>query len=112
ATGKGATLVRVTSRALVEEANAALEAGPDALLALGARDPLVVLAAALDREGTLDAAARAGIVSDVRARIDAAVLAAERAAPPARQTLFDDVYAKVPPHLAAQQAAAQKEQAP
>ena len=73
-------------------------------------DPLARLRRVLEREKLLDPSADASIARDIRAAIDAAVTEAERAAPPARSTMFDDVYAEVPAHLEAQKA--QKESSP
>lgn len=96
ARGEGATLIdAVTTPSSVAGAE---------VLSLGDSDPLVRFRRTLEREGLLDAAADEAIAKDVRARIDAAVSEAESAGPPARSTIFDDVYAQVPAHLAAQRA--------
>ncbi len=108
--GQGATLIEAETHPLTPTlADEIWQRGGAELLALGDTDPLVVLRRALERDKLLDAAADEAIARDVRAAIDAAVRAAEQAAPPARATMFEDVYAKVPAHLEAQQA--QKESA-
>ncbi|MBX3210011.1 MAG: hypothetical protein KF764_33585 [Labilithrix sp.] len=101
--GKGATLVEVVSPSLEPlEAgaldDAALAAGD--VLDLGPADPLTRLRAALAREGRVELSARDAVVAEVRAELDAAVVAAERAGAPAPATIFDHVYAGVPAHLA------------
>ncbi len=48
----------------------------------------------------LDAAAEESFVREVRAEIEAAIVAAKQAGKPAASTMFDDVYAEVPRHLA------------
>ena len=100
---KGATLIEAVTQPLAPTLPAeAWQRGGAELLALGEGDPLVRLRRMLEREKLLDAAAGDAIVTDVRAAIDAAVVAAEQAGPPATSTLFDDVYAEVPAHLRAQ----------
>jgi len=111
ALGKGATLIEAVTKPLVPILPAETwQRGGSELLALGESDPLVRLRNVLQRENLLDAAQEETIAREVRAAIDAAVAEAERAAPPARSTIFDDVYAEVPAHLEAQKA--QKESSP
>lgn len=111
ALGHGATLIEAVTKPLAPKLPPeAWERGGAGLLALGESDPLVILRLVLEREKLLDAAAEEAIAREVRAAIDAAVAEAERAAPPARSTIFDDVYAEVPAHLEAQKA--QKESSP
>lgn len=102
AEGKGTLLVEVTT-----SPPESLE-GKD-LLALGEHDPIVVLRRVLEQNGRLDAAREEALRAEITAEIDAAVSAAERAARPTAATIFDDVYARVPAHLAAQRAALGKE---
>ena len=99
AEGKGATLVEV-----VTQPPAALTDGFGATAALGVgdSDPLVLLRHYLEREDILGSGEHEGLVAEVRAEIDAAVAAAERAGPPAASTIFEDVYAELPAHLARQ----------
>jgi TPP-dependent pyruvate/acetoin dehydrogenase alpha subunit len=109
--GNGATLIEATTRPLSPVLPVETwQRGGAELLALGETDPLAVLRQVLQRESLLDTAADDAIARDVRAAIDAAVAEAERAGPPARSTIFDDVYAEVPAHLEAQKA--QKESSP
>lgn len=109
--GLGATLIEAETHPLTPTlADEIWQRGGAELLALGEADPLVILRRVLERDKLLDAAADEALARDVRALIDAAVRAAEQAAPPARATIFDDVYAKVPAHLEAQKA--QKESLP
>jgi pyruvate dehydrogenase E1 component alpha subunit len=56
------------------------------------RDPIPAFGALLEREGVLDAAARAEIEQDALARVDAAVAFAEASPPPSPESLYDDVY--------------------
>ena len=101
--GQGATLLEVTTQPLAPSLDDRVWATlGDELLALGDRDPLVVLRSGLD----LDAAGQAAIADEARAAIDAAVVAAEAAGPPARGTIFEDVYAEMPSHLKAQKESA------
>jgi TPP-dependent pyruvate/acetoin dehydrogenase alpha subunit len=100
-TGKGALLVEAKTRPLEPP-----EAGGGDVLAIGDADPLVVLRRHLEREGRFDAAAHDAFVAATRAEIDAAVGAAKAAPAPAPATIFEDVYAEVPEHLARQKEAA------
>jgi TPP-dependent pyruvate/acetoin dehydrogenase alpha subunit len=105
ALGHGATLIEAVTKRLAPTLPAeSWQHGGAELLALGESDPLVVLRRTLQREKRLDAPTDEAIAREARAAIDAAVSEAERAAPPARSTLFDDVYAEVPAHLEAQKA--------
>ena len=69
-----------------------------------ARDPLARLRAYLVHRGALDDAADAAIERELTAEIAEAVAAVEGLGPPARETLFDDVYAELPWHLREQKA--------
>jgi TPP-dependent pyruvate/acetoin dehydrogenase alpha subunit len=101
--GKGATLIEAFTRPLAPTLPAeAWQRGDAALLALGEGDPLVRLRRVLEHERLLDAESDEAITREVRAAIDAAVAVAERAGPPEAATIFEDVYAEVPPHLRAQ----------
>jgi pyruvate dehydrogenase E1 component alpha subunit len=63
------------------------------------RDPIARLARELRAEGALDDA-RVRVIDDaLSAELDAALLRAEAEPPPPRASLFDDVYAELPPHL-------------
>jgi pyruvate dehydrogenase E1 component alpha subunit/2-oxoisovalerate dehydrogenase E1 component alpha subunit len=67
-----------------------------------AKDPLNRLRAYLVRRGALDDARDASLEQELNAEIAAAIAAVEPLGPPARETLFDDVYADLPWHLAEQ----------
>jgi pyruvate dehydrogenase E1 component alpha subunit len=67
-----------------------------------ARDPIARLASELTAEGALDDARAAAIADELSAELDAALLRVEPAALPPRASLFDDVYADLPPHLVEQ----------
>jgi pyruvate dehydrogenase E1 component alpha subunit len=85
AEGKGATLIEALTRPVSSLDDAALAS--DAVLRAGG-ETLVHDDA---------------FVREVRAEIDAAVAAAEAAGAPDAATIFDDVYAAPPLHLAAQE---------
>ncbi len=71
-----------------------------------ARDPIMRFERYLERAGLLDDVKRAAIEGALEAEFDAAIGAIEALPPPARETLFDDVYAgALPWHLAEQRAA-------
>src|SRR5262249_6733894 len=62
------------------------------------------LRAYLVKQGLLDDAGDAALEQALNAEIAAAITAVEPLGPPARETLFDDVYAELPWHLAEQKA--------
>jgi pyruvate dehydrogenase E1 component alpha subunit len=64
-----------------------------------ARDPIARLARSLEAQGALDGAQRRALDDELSAELDAALELAEAASPPPRASLFDDVYAELPPHL-------------
>jgi pyruvate dehydrogenase E1 component alpha subunit/2-oxoisovalerate dehydrogenase E1 component alpha subunit len=66
------------------------------------RDPLRRLRPLLDARGLWDDAREVAFVADVAERLKAEVQRAEADAPPPLESLFDDVYASLPPHLVAQ----------
>jgi len=99
--GKGAALVEVVTGRLVP----ALAEGAwrtAEIVALGDGDPLPRLRRVLERERLLDASAHDALLREAQAEIEAAVADAERGAPPAPSSIFEHVYADVPPHLIAQ----------
>ena len=113
ALGQGATLIEAVTTPLTPKngvggiADDAFPRGAAELLRLGDTDPLSRLRRALEREtllGSEPRAAEEAMLREIRSAIDAAVADALTAAPPARSTIFDDVYAEVPAHLAAQRA--------
>jgi pyruvate dehydrogenase E1 component alpha subunit len=66
------------------------------------RDPLARLRAHVVHRGLLDDAKDAALEQQLNAEIATAIAAVESLGPPARETLFDDVYAELPWHLAEQ----------
>ncbi len=69
-----------------------------------ARDPLARLRRHLVHRGLLDDAIDAAMEQELSAEISAAITEVETHGPPGRETLFDDVYADQPWHLAEQRA--------
>jgi pyruvate dehydrogenase E1 component alpha subunit/2-oxoisovalerate dehydrogenase E1 component alpha subunit len=69
-----------------------------------ARDPLARLRRHLVHRGLLDDALDATLEQELSDEIGAAIGQGEAFGPPARETLFDDVYAEPPWHLAEQRA--------
>jgi pyruvate dehydrogenase E1 component alpha subunit/2-oxoisovalerate dehydrogenase E1 component alpha subunit len=68
------------------------------------RDPIARLRRYLEREGLHDEAREQALEATLNAEIATAIAEAEALAPPARATLFDDVYAELPWHLREQRA--------
>lgn len=68
------------------------------------RDPLLRLRRHLAARGLLDDAREAALEAELNAEIAAAVAEVEGMAQPARETMFDDVYAELPWHLRDQRA--------
>jgi pyruvate dehydrogenase E1 component alpha subunit/2-oxoisovalerate dehydrogenase E1 component alpha subunit len=66
------------------------------------KDPLKRLRAYVVHRGLLDDAKDEALERELNAEIAAAISAVESLPPPARETLFDDVYADLPWHLAEQ----------
>jgi len=64
-----------------------------------ARDPVQAVRHHLQQSGALDADTDARMEKELNAEISEAIREAERQPPPARDTLFDDVYAAPPWHL-------------
>jgi pyruvate dehydrogenase E1 component alpha subunit/2-oxoisovalerate dehydrogenase E1 component alpha subunit len=64
-----------------------------------ARDPLARLRKHLARRGLIDDARDAALEQELNAEIAAAIAEVEHVGPPARETLFDDVYAELPWNL-------------
>ena len=102
--GSGSTIGEVVSPVLSNLpslADAALASGD--VLDLGEADPLSRLRRVLAREKRIELGAHETIAHEVGVELDAAIAAAERAGAPAPATIFEDVYAGMPAHLAAQQ---------
>jgi pyruvate dehydrogenase E1 component alpha subunit/2-oxoisovalerate dehydrogenase E1 component alpha subunit len=66
------------------------------------RDPLLRLRRHLALRGLIDDAADAALEQKLNDQIAEAITAVEPLGPPARETIFDDVYAELPWHLAEQ----------
>lgn len=66
------------------------------------KDPLRRLRLYLEGQGVWDAAKDEALHAEIKAEIDAAIQAGEATPAPAPDTIFDDVYADIPPHLLAQ----------
>lgn len=107
--GKGATLIEATTQPLSGAVTVvpgdAWNRGSSEILAIGEGDPIARLRRVLEREKLFDAAADEAFVRETRAAIEAAVADAERAPLPAPSSIFEDVFAEVPPHLRAQKEA-------
>jgi len=73
------------------------------------KDPIARFRHYLELEGLVDDSTDAQIQSEQKAAIDAAIALAEASPPPALDTLFTDVYATMPPHIAEQRDAARRE---
>ena len=69
------------------------------------RDPVQAVRRHLVHEGLLDDDADKALEDELNAEIAAAIAEAESHAAPPRESLFDDVYASMPWHLAEQRAA-------
>ena len=63
------------------------------------KDPISRLARDLTALGALDSAQVLALDRELNAELDAALALVEADAPPPRASLFDDVYAELPPHL-------------
>jgi pyruvate dehydrogenase E1 component alpha subunit len=74
------------------------------------RDPIVRFRGYLFARGLLDEERDDAITAGQKAAIDAAITTAEAAGPPATDTLFSDVYAEMPRHLAEQREEVRREQ--
>lgn len=68
------------------------------------RDPIMRLRRHLVKRGLLDDAQDAALEEGLMAEITTAIQEVEQLAPPARETLFEDVYAELPWHLVEQRA--------
>lgn len=69
-----------------------------------AKDPLVRTRARLEALGRWDAAREAALQAELLDEVNAAIREAEALPPPALESLFEDVYARLPWHLAEQRA--------
>ena len=68
------------------------------------RDPIALIQRRLLAEGALDEVTDAALTLELMGELDAAVLEAESAPPPSRDSLFTDVYSQPPRHLREQAA--------
>jgi len=66
------------------------------------KDPVALVRSRLVAAGSLDDSRDLQLTQELNAELDVAVAAAEGAPPPPLSSLFDDVYAKRPPHLVEQ----------
>lgn len=66
------------------------------------RDPLARLRTWLERDGVLQASETDAWTQEMNDQIGQAIREAEALPPPGVETLFSDVYAKIPPHIAEQ----------
>jgi pyruvate dehydrogenase E1 component alpha subunit len=66
------------------------------------KDPIANLARSLEELGALDASGMRAIDQELRAELESALESVESVPPPPRVSLFDDVYAELPPHLVEQ----------
>ncbi|WP_083458577.1 thiamine pyrophosphate-dependent dehydrogenase E1 component subunit alpha [Sandaracinus amylolyticus] len=66
------------------------------------KDPLARFERYLQKAELLDDATKDAIEARLRAELDAALAQVEELGPPARETVFEDVYASLPAHLAEQ----------
>jgi pyruvate dehydrogenase E1 component alpha subunit len=100
--GEGVTLVEAVTTPLGEALDdARLDRGD--VLDLGERDPLTILRRVLEREKLFDAEGEITFAREVERELDRALEAAEAEGPPLTASIFEDVYAHRPPHLAAQE---------
>jgi 2-oxoisovalerate dehydrogenase E1 component alpha subunit len=76
----------------------------EAVQAWAARDPLERVRSYLEKRGAWSDADDKALRSDIDARFREAVAIAEKTPPPPLESMFDDVYAKVPWHLAEERA--------
>jgi TPP-dependent pyruvate/acetoin dehydrogenase alpha subunit len=76
----------------------------EAVQAWAARDPIERVRSYLEKRGAWSEADDKNLRNDIDARFREAVTTAEKAPPPPLESMFDDVYAKVPWHLAEQRA--------
>jgi pyruvate dehydrogenase E1 component alpha subunit len=63
------------------------------------KDPLIRFRKYLEAKGYWDAAKDEALLVEIKATIDKAITTAESVAGPKPETLFDDVFAEIPPHL-------------
>jgi pyruvate dehydrogenase E1 component alpha subunit len=75
-----------------------------AVEAWAARDPIERVRSYLEKRAAWSEADEAKLRADIESRFREAVAAAEKAPPPPLESLFEDVYARVPWHLAEQRA--------
>lgn len=93
--GQGATLVEVVTARAVPSEDGAITL-PEAAC------PIALLERHLAAFEPELESLRARVESETAAELDAAIAEAERAGPPPRASLVEDVYAEAPPHLRAQ----------
>lgn len=101
--GEGPTLIeaityRMGGHSTSDDPNA--YRGSDALKPWAARDPILRVRAYLEARGAWDDGKESAALADIERRFKEAVAIAEKTPKPALETLFEDVYAKPPWHLA------------
>src|SRR3954470_24245217 len=105
--GEGPTLVeaityRMGGHSTSDDPNRYRES--EAVQAWAARDPIERVRSYLEKRAAWSEADDKTLRADIDARFREAVTVAEKTPPPALESMFDDVYAKVPWHLAEQRA--------
>ncbi len=105
--GEGPTLIeaityRMGGHSTSDDPNRYRES--EAVQAWAARDPIERVRSYLVQRGAWSDADDKALRADIDARFREAVAVAEKTPPPALESMFDDVYAKVPWHLAEQRA--------
>ncbi len=105
--GEGPTLIeaityRMGGHSTSDDPNRYRES--DAVQAWAARDPIERVRSYLVQRGVWSDADEKNLKADIDAHFRDAVAVAEKTPPPALESMFDDVYAKVPWHLAEQRA--------
>lgn len=103
--GEGATLIeaityRMGGHSTSDDPKA--YRGSDEVETWAARDPLERVRDYLTRRGLWDAARQSALIEEIDARFRDAVTIAERTPAPPLESMFDDVYATTPWHLAEQ----------
>ncbi|MBC7544937.1 MAG: thiamine pyrophosphate-dependent dehydrogenase E1 component subunit alpha [Candidatus Sericytochromatia bacterium] len=105
--GGGATLIEAVTYRMSSHSTSddpSVYRNSDDLAVWEPRDPIGRFRKYLETKNLWSAAKEEALVAEIKAEIEAAVQKAESTPPPAVETLFDDVYSQIPPHLQAQKA--------